>query len=369
MRKLFILWLAVIALISCDGGKSDKNAFIVEGSISDSLLNGKTVFLQKLNEETYKIEVSDSVVIKDNAFLFKGIADSAEIGIIYIKDEIRSEFVLEPGKIILSVSSNLMTRSGTALNDSLQSYYAQLDLIREKQDEIIKQFSESEQTPEQKFDLDLKLDALSDESDDLFISFIKSNINNPAGKYFAIEYLEYLNIETQEELLALADESFKSKEKIQTVIKKLNEKKALIGAPFKDFTLTNPKGKKASLSDYAGKGKYVLVDFWASWCAPCRRSMPHLVSLYDKYKTKDFEIVGISLDGDKDSWTKAIKDLQITWPQLSDLKGWNSEAAKIYNVNSIPNTLLIDKDGKIMLLNPSGTKLNKKLEELLMVND
>lgn len=366
MKKRLILFIAVVALCSCNKSTSDENAFVVEGSISGIDVNGETVFLVKLDEETNKFVVLDSVVIKNNIFLLKGTADTVEVGIIYVDDMFDMEIVLEPGKINVSVLSDLIfTRSGTTFNDTLQSLYTQFDAIRKKQDEQIKQFSESDRTPEQALELDLKLYALSNEYTDALISFIKSNMDNSVGQYFAVNYLEHFDIEIQEELLNLADDNFKSKDKIQTVINNLDKTKKTIGTSFKNFTLTNPKGKKASLSDYAGKGKYVLVDFWASWCAPCRRSMPYLVSLYDKYKAKDFEIVGVSLDDDKTAWTNAIDNLRMTWVQLSDLKGWNSEAARIYNVNSIPHTLLLDKGGKIIALNPHGIMLDKKLEELL----
>ena len=369
MKKLFILWMAAVALCSCEERKSDKNAFTVEGMISVKDMNGKTCFLQKLDEETGEIVVLDSIVIKAGTFIFKGTVDTARIGMLRINDaDFRGDMpvVLEPGKINVSLSSDFVfTRSGTILNDTLQSLYDRRNLIEKKYDEIMKSVSKSDSISDQTVDLNAIRYERSNESRDLLTSFIKSNINNPVGKYFGIIYFDSFDIETQEELLNLADAGFKSNEEIQALLTDLNEAKKMIGMPFKNVTLTDPKEKKMSLSDYAGKGKYVLVHFWASWCPPCRKNMPHLVSLYDKYKGKDFEIVGISLDDDKTQWKKAIKDLQMTWPQLSDLKGWNSEAARIYNVNSIPNVLIIDKEGKIISLNPHGTRLDKKLEELL----
>ena len=119
------------------------------------------------------------------------------------------------------------------------------------------------------------------------------------------------------------------------------------------------------LSDYVGKGKVVLIDFWASWCGPCRREMPNLVEAYKQYKDKNFEIVGVSLDRDLEAWKKGIADLNITWPQMSDLKYWDCEGAKLYAVSSIPHTLLVDAEGTIVARGLHGEELQQKIAELL----
>src|SRR5690606_16378148 len=117
------------------------------------------------------------------------------------------------------------------------------------------------------------------------------------------------------------------------------------------------------LSDY--RGKVVLVDFWASWCGPCRREMPNVVRAYEKYKSRGFEIFGVSLDQDHSKWVEAIRSDGMTWPQVSDLRGWQSAAAQLYNVQSIPYTVLVDAAGKIITTNLRGADLEKKLEEVL----
>jgi thiol-disulfide isomerase/thioredoxin len=138
-----------------------------------------------------------------------------------------------------------------------------------------------------------------------------------------------------------------------------------IGTSFQDIVALSPQGKETKLSDYAGKGKYVLLDFWASWCSPCRKEMPLLVELYKTYKDKNFEIVGYSLDKDVESWKKGIEDLQITWPQLSDTAYWQSLPVQTYNINGIPSTVLIDPQGIIIAKDLRGEKLAQKLQELL----
>ena len=129
-----------------------------------------------------------------------------------------------------------------------------------------------------------------------------------------------------------------------------------------EISLNTPDGDKLSLSDL--KGKYVLVDFWASWCKPCRLENPNVVRAYNKYKDKGFEILGVSLDRNRDRWLQAIAADGLTWKHVSDLKYFQSKAAVDYGVSAIPFTVLVDKDGKIIAQNLRGANLDKKLEEL-----
>jgi peroxiredoxin len=149
--------------------------------------------------------------------------------------------------------------------------------------------------------------------------------------------------------------------KIKNNVEKM--KATAVGQKFTDFEMQTPEGKTVKLSDYVGKGKVVLVDFWASWCGPCRREMPNLVEAYAKYKNKNFEIVGVSLDQSADAWKEAIKKLNITWPQMSDLKYWNCEGAQLYAVSSIPHTVLIDGEGTILARGLHGDELQEKIAE------
>ncbi|MFN3528338.1 MAG: redoxin domain-containing protein [Bacteroidia bacterium] len=135
------------------------------------------------------------------------------------------------------------------------------------------------------------------------------------------------------------------------------------GKPAPDFKLATPEGDSLALSDL--RGKYVLVDFWASWCAPCRQENPNIVKMYERFKGKNFEILGVSLDRDRDGWVKAIKDDKLVWKQVSDLKFWDSMVTGLYAIQSIPATLIVDPEGLIVARNLRGPELEERLASLL----
>ena len=157
----------------------------------------------------------------------------------------------------------------------------------------------------------------------------------------------------------------KAMEDVAAVTKPDNgEKAAFIGQQFTDLEMADPDGKMHKISELVGEGKYVLVDFWASWCGPCRAEMPNVLEAYNKYHAKGFEVVGVSFDQKKDAWVKAVEQLKMPWLQISDLKGWSCAAAPIYKVDAIPDNILIDPQGKIIDRALRGKPLHKKLQRI-----
>ena len=167
-------------------------------------------------------------------------------------------------------------------------------------------------------------------------------------------------------LAAKVPAEYQSNERIANLLKRIEVlAKTSVGQKFTDFEMPTPDGKTLKLSDVIAKNKYTLIDFWASWCGPCRREMPNVVAAYKAYNKKGFGIVGVSLDSDAEAWKKAIKDLGMTWEHMSDVKGWQCEGAALYGVNSIPATVLVAQDGTIIERNLRGEAIAEKLKELL----
>ena len=202
---------------------------------------------------------------------------------------------------------------------------------------------------------------------EVYGDYIRKNPNSPIA-FFALQQFSGALIEdpdATEELFNLLPESLKASpdgKRMQTLIG--FAKQTPVGSQAPDFTQSDPQGKAISLSDY--KGKYVLVNFWASWCGPCRAQSPTLIKLYKQYKSQGLEILGVSLDkpGEKSEWLDAIAKDNLNWPQVSDLRFWNSEVGKMYGVVVLPQNVLIDRTGKIVAKNLTMDALTRKLNSV-----
>ena len=161
-----------------------------------------------------------------------------------------------------------------------------------------------------------------------------------------------------------------SKQKIKVFDSETNEEIDMaaatgINSKFVDLGLPGPQGQTVWVGDYVGQNKLVLIDFWASWCGPCIRELPNVVKAYERFHDKGLEIVGVSLDKDKASWLAAIEQTGQKWPQMSDLKGWDSEGAALYGIQSIPANVLINEQGEIVARDLRGDALLKEIESRL----
>jgi thiol-disulfide isomerase/thioredoxin len=199
-----------------------------------------------------------------------------------------------------------------------------------------------------------------------YARFFEKHINDSIGQavFANSKWARRLSAVQLDSILIKAEDEFKSTELYKKYAERLdNMKTSVPGNPFKEIVSKAPNGKEIKLSDYAGKGKYVLLDFWASWCPPCREEMPHLVALYKTYKGKNFEIVGYSLDKTAEDWKTGIKKMNMTWPQMSDCDFWNSLPVKAYAVQGIPCTFLIDPQGKIIERGLQGEALDAAIQK------
>ena len=362
--KKFIYLLAVAAIVAaCSGNKG----YVVTGTVEGGA-DGDTVFLQKVDGRNL-VKV-DSAVITKGTFTFKGVQDTAANRYVTYrpagKEGILMDFFLENGKINIALTRDNDSATGTANNDAYQEIRNKINALNQKATPLYESMRSADITDEQKEANMKELEKLEEELGQVYKEGIEKNITNPVGIHLFKS--NYYNMTTAENdaLLQQIPAQFQNDETI-VKIKEMTEKqkKTAVGQKFIDFEMLTPDGKPVKLSDYVGKGKVVLIDFWASWCGPCRREMPNLVDAYAKYKGKNFEIVGVSLDQSADAWKESIKNLKITWPQMSDLKYWGSEGAQLYAVNSIPHTILIDGEGTIIARGLHGEGLQTKLAEVL----
>jgi peroxiredoxin len=196
-------------------------------------------------------------------------------------------------------------------------------------------------------------------------NFVMTNKNSVLAPYYSLVYLnqpgeEVFMKSVFENLTPAVQRSFFGS-KLGELVASIN--KTAVGSMAPDFSQNDPNGTPISLSSL--RGKYVLVDFWASWCQPCRMENPNIVNAYKNFKDKGFEILGVSLDQDGAAWAKAITDDKLTWKHVSDLKYWDNEVAKMYGIRSIPASFLLDQEGKIIAKDLRGEALEAKLKELM----
>lgn len=368
MKKI-ILFLAAIAIFatSC----VEKDAFTIKGKLPNGTYDGQQVYLKTLDENWKDLVAVDTVDVVDGEFVFKGLAkDGAKIHFISLDDAPDNMnrpvlVIVEPGQIEVSLDS-ISTVKGTPLNNACQAFNTKSEAIQNEMMSISSKLRDDSTNTGNKAELEKQYEDKYNVWTKETFDFVKENIQNQLGVYFLSRNFYRFSAEQLNELIPSIKPEYKSIARIQKVEKVAKALDATsVGKTFTDIKGKTPEGKDIALADFAGKGKYVLVDFWASWCPPCRAEMPKLVELYKQYSAKGVEIVGISLDKTNEDWVKGIKNLNITWPQISDLKFWDSEGAAIYGVSSIPHLMLLDKDGKILARGLNAEEATKKIEELL----
>ncbi len=377
MRKLSILLMSVLIFVACDN-----NSYKITGEVKNQNLDGKKVYLLKPTGENNVYEKTDSVIIENNSFTFEGVVDSLisvqavlvegeEYNAIHKPVAYNRMLVVEPGnfKFVLDTAVCTVSAEGknggwnTRFNTVKEKYKTFFDEANKIADLEVENQNNGTLTDSLRVELDNARDKLYEDFETFMFDFIKTNIANPLGEY--LFFNQNFSYEQYEEILAQANESFKSTEKVKSIIEAIDRyNKVKVGEKYIDFTMKDTKDKEISLSQFVGKGNVVLVDFWASWCGPCMRELPNLVATYNKYKAKGLEIVGVSLDNDKEKWINTIKDSNMTWAQMSELKGWETAVVETYAFRYIPYTVLIDADGTIIARDITGEDLNKKLSEI-----
>lgn len=338
--------------------------YTITGTINNIDLNGDKVELTKLEDRNSSI-IKDAVV-KNNTFSFSGTIDKPALWMLVV-DNHKIPFVVDNAKISIAIYPDSTNISGTEVNDEFQKFIDESNAYKKQVTALFSKYQSALEGSAEKESLLKQYEEMEARWQSQVVHYIEGNINNPAGQNAFRSIFSNLSTEELKYILTKVDSSNTQNSIIQKAANHLNVlEKTALGQFYTDVQALDESGKRIALSDYAVKGKYVLLHYWASWCAPCNKSMPDLVAIYDKYQKHGFEIIGVAIERTKKDWTTAIKNLNITWPQMSDLSYWDSNTLKAYGVAAIPYTILIDKEGVIIEKNIQPKELDELLEKLLL---
>jgi len=367
MKKLVYILMASIALMSCKG----KDQFVINGSFKNATPENK-VYLYAL-DKTSPIPVDSTVMSEKGEFKFGYPSEEANFYKIAVGnkeymiiakngDDIKLQADLADQHMNYSISGAEDADKLESLNVTKNKYMARLDEVQKEFDEkVAKNPDNREAIMESMRPLYIKeIEALNHE----ILKFAQNNTQSLAG-FYAINLLN--PSEYEKEMVAYSDQiksSFNKNPSVtQFLVRMANLKTVQVGQPAPAFTISTIDGGKVSLADF--KGKYVLLDFWASWCQPCRQENPNVVKAFDDYKDKNFTVFGISLDKDPAAWRQAVQADQLNWTQAGELMDFEGPVVKQYQVDAIPTSFLIDPQGKIIAKNLRAEQLDEFLKKTL----
>lgn len=382
MKKLSWLLIPAVILASCGGDETASNGSEInqpdrvyaKGKLTNTT-PGEKLYLEELSPSGVKV-VDTAVVSETGEFAFNSI--TPHIGFYNIKagENSFATVILDSAETIVVEGNardlgNTYSATGSKdmeifwdLNEKSKINYRQRDSLSK----VYQAYLNSGRGTKDIEKTQLRLQNQFDSIVNVHEEYVKSVIDQNPGSFANLMAIRQLNPEEYPEYYKKVTESLYSKYPGSEFVSMLHNEyeqanRTAIGAVAPEITLPTPEGNMLSLSSL--RGKIVLLDFWASWCKPCRMENPNVVRLYNKYKDKGFTVFSVSLDKSKDAWVEAIKNDNLSWPNhVSDLKMWETPLVKLYNFNGIPQTFLIDREGKIMAKNLRGEELEKKLAEL-----
>lgn len=369
----YIIISVLLLMVAC----SKHEGYTIVGSVPEAW-EGKSVYLTAADvNEPYYI---DSTVVSDGAFKFVGELKNPQYCnlVIYLDDEdritrskiITASFFVENSSISVTYDGSsrdaAFVVTGSATNDE---YNKVSEMVKAVDDERRKVFSAYTASYYRGEELDKSISlikehtAKQEEIMAIKIDYIKEHPASVLSVKLAQELIDRNSTVSQdviEDLYETLSTELKNTESARSLKQSIDNRNIYIGAPYLDYELETADGKKKNISDFIEPGTTTLLEFWASWCAPCIEEMPFIKRTYAKYHSKGFNVLSISIDADKQSWLNAMEKESMPWGQLLDQ---NSEAFRMYNLTGVPSSLLIDEDGKIILLNARGGWLDAAMQE------
>jgi peroxiredoxin len=373
MNKLFsilALGFGLLMAVSCNNAVDKENYNFKADVTVNGAKDGDLVYFKDWADG--KWVVIDSAKLKASKAELEGNLDYPTMYFFFYNNLRLSPVFVEPGNFTIKTDKNNLRDvmvEGSVSHNEYQYFMTDVNgAIDKKIQELGAKYGVAQRNGDKAAmdSLTQVYEALEDSRKDEMITFAKKN-----NKSVVPAYLIYQNSYqfTLPELVVAA-KAFDTSISNNKYVKNIKERVAIlekvqVGKPYIDFTQNDTAGNPVSLSSVVKNNKYVLVDFWAAWCKPCRAENPNVVAAYKKYHDKGFTVFGVSFDRKKVEWLKAIKDDGLMWTQVSDLKGWGNEAGKLYGIQSIPQNILIGPDGKIVARNIRGQALQDKLKELM----
>jgi peroxiredoxin len=364
MKNMMLAALGLYLFSSCQAGGG---GYTIQGNLTH--LTDSVLYLAR---QEGSMPVFDTLKVAEGKFSFSGKADHPTFAQIITSDQ-RAGFplYLEPGTIEITGNADSMaigkvSVSGTPNNDDLNAFMQiqqpYVPMMMAMQSNYVQaQMSGDSVMAHQ---IEATTDSIQTVINGKMVAFVQDHPKSLVSVLVLRGMMNDLTSDQLSQLYSSLDTAVQHSEFGQPIGARLEvQQKTAIGKPAPDFTMNDTTGKPVSLSSF--RGKYVLVDFWASWCGPCRAENPNVVKVYNQYKDKNFTILGVSLDQTKDAWEKAIRDDHLTWHHVSDLQFWDNSAAQLYGVEGIPANFLIGPDGKILAKDLRGDALGQKLAQLL----
>lgn len=374
--------VCVFLMTSCNSSTNSKKENYTITVLAPDVHDGVRAYLKSTDAERREV-LQDSAIVFDGQFQFTGHVDEPELWFLAINGSTGFfPVIMENTELEIKADSKNLRKSsvtGSKANEALMEYFNTMQNLSEKQNQLLtaNQLLEQEDAAA-KSKLASEISELNHQLNNLPLDFIKKHPDN----YFSLTLLESL-LHNPNADIAQLDQSYQALDKNMTTsafgkrvgdqleIRKiqLEKFKALnVGQTAPEFSAPDAQGNMVNLRDI--RGKVTIIDFWASWCGPCRRENPNVVKTYQKYHDKGLEIIGVSLDraNQKDKWLQAIADDKLDWHHVSHLNYFNDPVAKLYNIQSIPATYILDASGTIVAKNLRGEALEKKISELLDLN-